>query len=57
MISMLRGLSLGALATGALWQLAVAEDVLFSKRSLSKRGLDEEGNYNICEVFDFLGSS
>lgn len=37
-----------ALAASALTaSLAQAEDVLYSRR-LAKRGIDSEGNYNIC---------
>jgi len=40
------GASLVALS--ALSTLAQAEDVLYSKRMV-KRGLDQDGNYNICK--------
>lgn len=37
-----------ALIATSLLPFTAAEDVLYSKRSLNKRGLDEDGNYNIC---------
>lgn len=42
------GASLVALSV--LSTLARAEDVLYSKRML-KRGLDQDGNYNICKLY------
>lgn len=37
---------LAALSTASL---AIADDVLYSKRHLSKRFIDDNGNYNMSE--------
>lgn len=42
------GSSASLIAISALATVAQAEDVLYSKRLL-KRGIDQDGNYNICE--------
>ena len=34
---------------------AYAEDVLYSRRTM-KRGIDEDGNYNICRLMGDVGS-
>ena len=38
------------LALSALTAVSQAEDALYSRR-MTKRGIDAEGNYNICEHF------
>jgi hypothetical protein len=35
----------------ALSTLAAAEDALYSRR-MTKRGIDADGNFNICESID-----
>jgi hypothetical protein len=35
----------------ALSTLAAAEDALYSRR-MTKRGIDADGNFNICEPID-----
>ncbi len=42
-----------ALLLGASAQDLV-EDVLHSKRNLNKRFIDSDGNYNICELWQYL---
>jgi 5'-nucleotidase len=42
------GSSAGLIAFSALMTIAQAEDALYSKRMV-KRGIDADGNYNICK--------
>lgn len=42
-------LTVTALALAASTSFATAEDVLYSKRQLAKRQLDNAGNYNMCQ--------
>lgn len=43
------GSSASLVAFSAMAAIAQAEDALYSKRML-KRGIDEDGNYNICKL-------
>ena len=47
------GSSASLVAFSAVAAIAQAEDALYSKRML-KRGIDEDGNYNICKLVLWL---
>lgn len=53
MFTISQTLALSSLVVSLLGKTTLAEDVLYGRQhNIAKRGLDEDGNYNICEDLD-----